>query len=445
MPLWRAMLGFLLPLIASNLLQSFSTTISAIYYGQMIGVAALAVSATFFPLVFFLLSFLLGFANAAAILIGQAFGAGDPARARRIAGTALTICFLSGTAIAVACGLNARAILDLMGTPPDIMADALTYSRVMFAFMPLLFAFVAYTTLLRGVGDTRSPLLALLVSSAISLTLAPALIRGWFGLPMLGIVSGPCAAAIAYAVSLIWLAGYLRRRKSPLAPDRRLLAALRVDWILLRKLLQLGLPSGAQLVLIALSEIAVIAFVNAFGSDATAAYGAVNQIVSYVQFPAVSVGVAASIFAAQAIGGARAQQLPQIARTAIGLSLAIEGSVILLVYLFSGPIVGWFIAAPATAAIAQRLIWITLWSYLVFSASQALQGVMRGTGTVLWPTALSIGSIWLLEVPVAYFLSHRIGITGVWIAYPCAFIGGLALQAAYYSGVWRKRVHVRLV
>lgn len=444
-PLWRRMLMFLLPLLGSNILQSLSSTVGAIYYGQMLGVAALAAASAVFPIIFFLISFLIGFSNAAAVLVGQAHGAGDGLRVKMVAGTTLSVCALWGSAVALLAALLARPILAAIGTPPDILPDALAYARVMFVFSPLLFVFIAYTTVLRGVSDTRSPFYALIIATAIPLVLTPAFIEGWAGLPRLGVISGPCAAVAAYVASLAWLLAHLLRAGSALAPTRALLSRLKVDGPILRRLLQLGLPGGTQIVLVSLSELAVIGFVNAFGSGATAAYGAVNQIVGYVQFPAISVGIAASIFSAQAIGAGAPERLPQIARSAVRLSLATGGSLIALVYVFDRDVIGWFITAPATARVAERLLEITLWSYLVFGLSQVLQGVMRGSGTVLWPTALSISAIWGVEVPVAWFLSHRIGIDGVWIAYPVAFTTGLALQAIYYAAVWRRRRHVRLI
>lgn len=339
-PLWRAMLLFLVPLVAGNMLQSLAGTAGAIFYGQMIGVSALAAVSAFFPIFFFLISFLIGFTNAAAVLVGQTFGAGDGTRAKRVAGTTLTVCVLSGAVIAVVASVFARGILAAMGTPPDILADAAAYARVMFVFLPLLFVFIAYTTVLRGVSDTRSPFFTLLISTVISLILVPAFIRGWAGLPRLGVTSGPYSAVVAYVAALGWLFAHLLRSGSPLAPDRQLLAQLGIDWPILKTLLRLGVPGGLQIVLVSLSEIAVITFVNAFGSEATAAYGAVNQIVGYVQFPAISVGIAASIFAAQAIGGGRAADLVHITRTSIGLSVAIGGSLIAIAYLFSRTVIG---------------------------------------------------------------------------------------------------------
>ncbi len=93
----------------------------------------------------------------------------------------------------------------------------------------------------------------------------------------------------------------------------------------------------------------------------------------------------------------------------------------------------------------MRLLAITLWSYLLFGNSAILSGIMRASGTVLWPTTISIASIWAVEVPVAYILSHRIGIEGIWIGYPAAFATSLLLQYVYYTFVWKRQRHARLI
>jgi putative MATE family efflux protein len=444
-PLWRSMLLFLLPMLASNILQALSGTVNAIYLGRMIGVDALAAVSSFFPFVFFMISFVIGLSNGATVLIGQAIGAREPAKAKAVAGTALAVIGAFGLTVAVAGGLFADAVLRGVGTPPNILGYATEYARVMFVAVPILFVFLAYTTFLRGTGDSRTPFRALVLATAVSLALTPAFITGWAGLPRLGVASGAWATAIANLVALGWLLRHLHRVRSPVAFDAVLLRHLAIDTRILLPLLRIGLPTGLQLVMVSLSEIAVIAFVNGFGSEATAAYGAVNQVVSYVQFPAISVGITASIFGAQAIGAGRPEDLRRIARTAIELMLVLVGTLVALAYVFSRDLVGWFIADPHTVEIAHELMSLTLWSYLVFGSTAVLSAVMRSSGTVLWPTTLSILSIWCIQVPTAWLLSRAIGLQGVWIAYPVSFLCSLALQTAYYKLVWRRMRHVRLI
>jgi len=444
-PLWQTFVLFLMPMMASNVLQSLSGTVNNIYLGRMIGVHALGAVSSFFPVLFLLISFVIGLGSGASVLIGQAFGADELVRVKQVAGTTLTVSIAMSLVIAIFGGSFTTGMLGVLGTPADIMADATEYARIFLFSVPLLFIFILYTTILRGVGDARTPFLALLMSTAISLTLTPTLIRGWFGLPRLGVASGAYATVASFVVTVAWMAIYLLMRRSPLAPDRALIRNLRVDWRILKLLLRIGLPTGIQVILISLSEVAVLSFVNAFGSNATAAYGAVNQVASYVQLPAISISVAASVFGAQAIGRGDSKQLGTITRTGILLQFAITGVLILAAYLFSRSVLGLFIKSDEVADIAETLLQITLWSYLVYGMAAVLSGVMRSSGTVLWPTAISVFAIWGVQVPAAYILSHRIGIDGVWAAYPIAFIAMLLMHGTFYRLVWRKKTHVRLI
>ncbi len=444
-PLWRTFLLFLIPMMLANVLQALSGTINNVYLGQMLGVGALAAVSAFFPILFLFISFVIGIGSGASVLIGQAFGAQEFGEVKRVAGTTLAVAILFGLLVAGFGGSSTERLLAVVGTPADILPDATHYARIMLIAMPGLFVFLLFTAMMRGVGDTVTPLYALAISTVVGLVVTPILIKGAFGLPALGIASGAYASIISFVVALIWLGWFMRRRRHPLAPDAVLFRALLVDRKILLSVLRIGLPSGVQLILISLSEVVVLSLVNGFGSAATAAYGTVNQVVSYVQFPAISIAITASIFGAQAIGAGRADRLGQITRTGIAMTLIISGTLVLLAYLFSRTIIGFFIVDPEVIELAQRLLHITLWSYIVFGLSAVVAGVMRASGTVLVPTAISILAIIGIEVPVAYALSRHLGIDGVWIAYPVAFTAMLAMQSAYYWFVWRKKPIKRLI
>jgi putative MATE family efflux protein len=444
-PLWRTYLAFLAPMMLANILQALSGTINNIYLGQMIGVHALAAASVSFPLVFFFIAFIIGLGAGASVLIGQAYGARQHEKVKAIAGTALTVALAGGLVVALFGGVFTRPLLVLLGTPPDILADAVSYARIMLIAMPGLFVFLLMTSMMRGVGDTVTPLYALGLSTAVGLLVTPALIRGWFGLPQMGVASGACAAVLSFVLALAWLAWHMRRRHHALAPDAVLIRHLWIDWKILKKVLRIGVPTGVQMIIISLSEVAVLSFVNAYGSNATAAYGAVNQILSYVQFPVLSIAISASILGAQAIGAGHGDRLGAIARTGLQMNLVLTGGLILLAYLFSRTIIGFFITSEPVIELAQTLLHITLWSSIVMGFSSVLSGVMRASGTVLVPTAISIFAIAFVEVPVAYLLSRKIGINGIWIAYPVAFVTMLALQASFYRLVWRHKPVHRLV
>jgi putative MATE family efflux protein len=444
-PLWKTFVIFLLPMMASNVLQSLSGTLNSIILGNMLGVHALGAVSVFIPLLILLISFVIGLGSGASVLIGQAYGANELGRVKAVAGTTLTVSIAMGLLISIFGGPYTQGMLLLIGTPPDILADATEYTRIFLYSSPLLFIFIIYTTITRGVGDARTPFLALLIQNAFGLLLTPALIRGWGGLPQLGVAAGAWATVASFLITVVWMAAYLILKRHPLAPDRELLRSLRIDWKLLWLLLKIGVPTGVQVMMLSLSEFAVMRMVNDFGSGATAAYGAVLQIVGYVQQPAISIGIAASVFGAQAIGRGDSHQLAKITRTGIDLQFAITGALILVTYVFSRSILRLFITSPEVVDIAQDLVRLTLWSYLVYGLVAVISGVMRASGAVFWPTVLSIGAIWLIQVPASYLLSHRIGLDGVWIAYPIAFFAMLGLQSAYYRLVWQRQTHARLI
>lgn len=444
-PLWRVYLVFLVPMVLSNILQGLSGTINGIYIGQMLGTHALAAVSGMFPIVFFFISLVIGIGAGASVLIGQAWGAREPHKVKAIAGTALVLGALIGLVAAVLGVVFARPAMQALGTPLDVIDDAVAYARVMLLIMPLLLVFILFTQLLRGVSDTVSPLLALLLSTVLGLLLTPALIQGWLGLPRLGIQSAAYAGLVSYAVALGFLVWWLGRRQHVLAFDAELLGALRLNRSILGKVMRIGLPTGLQMVVLSLSELVILALVNGHGSQATAAYGAVTQVVNYVQFPALSIAITASILAAQSIGAGRLERLSPILRTGLWLNVALTGSLVLLGYALSHHLLGFFLTEPEVRLQAEQLLHIMLWSLLVFGFQSVVGGIMRASGVVLVPMAISIFCILCVQLPAAWLLDLRLGLPGVWVAFPIAYLAMLALQSAYYRMVWRHRKIERLV
>ena len=444
---WKLMSMFLVPLLLSNILQSVGQLFGMVVVGRWLGVNELAAISAFFPLFFLLVSFVIGIGSGSSILIGQAFGARNEDRLKAIVGTTLTFTFIIGVILAIVGNVFALNIMRFMGTPENIIDMSVHYARILFISMPVLFLYFSYTTFIRGTGDSKTPFYFLIVSTVLNIILLPILIFGWLGIPKLGVYGAAYASVISTVVTFIVMLIYLKKKNHPLQLDETVRKYLRMDWDLLKLLLRLGIPASINMILVSLSEIAVIAFVNRFGSDATAAYGVVNQVASYVQMPAVSLGITVSIFAAQSIGGKQFNRLQEVIRAGIIMNYIIGGILIAFIYLFSREILSLFLTNTNTVEIAHSLVMITLWSYLIFGHAQIIGATMRASGTVLWPTIIGVVSIWLVEVPVAYYLSYHtnLGIKGIWIGYPAAFIVSLLLQYGYYKLSWKKKRISRLV
>lgn len=443
--LWKSFLRFLAPLMLSNALQSLFGTVSNVYLGQMIGVDALAAVSTFFPVFFFLFAFVVGLSTGATVLIGQAFGAGEHGRVKIVVGTTLAIGLLLSMSVGLIGGLFSRQLMMALATPADILDQASRYARIMLLTMPLGFVFLLMTAMIRGVGDAVTPLLALALSTAIGLILTPMLIRGGFGLPAFGITSPAWAAAVSNAVTLLALAAYLLRKKHALAPDVALLRHVRLNRAVIGHILGIGLPSAVGMVVMAIAELVLLGLVNGFGSDATAAYGAVNQVMGYTQFTAMSISIAVSILGAQAIGGGDRARLDGIVRTGLAFNLVLTGGLVALIYLMPRAVLGIFITDGAVLDLAKGLLFVALWSSVPFGLATTFSGAMRAAGVALTPMLLSIFAIVAIELPSAVILSRTIGLEGVWAAYPIVFCAMFLLQMGYYLMVWRKRAIRRLI
>ncbi|MFN4117740.1 MATE family efflux transporter [Acidovorax sp.] len=443
----RRFLVFLGPLVLTNILQALTGTVNHIYVGRLLGADALAAVASFMPLFLLFSAFIFGLGTGASILVGQAHGARNTQGLRAVAGTTLWAGLLLGLGLA-GCGvLVAQPLMAWLGTPADVLPQAVVYARGMMALFPVLFTSMLTAALLRGTGDTVTPLRALGVSLAVTVVLAPVFIRGVpaIGLPAQGILGGVVALLLATLASLGWTAWHLRRRAHVLAPNRALAAQLRLDGTLLRTLVWLGVPTGLFFITGSLADLGVLRLVNTHGAAATAAWGAASQVMSYVLFPAMAVAIASSVFAAQAIGAGESAQLAAVTRSGMRMNLLLTGGLAALVFVAAPAAVGLFVADARVVDIATRVLQITVWGAVFFGLASVYSGVMRASGTVLVPTVISLGCLACLIVPLGWLLGRQFGLVATWLAYPATYFAALILQSLYFHGVWRHKVLHRMV
>lgn len=443
--LWKSFLIFLVPLIATNILQNLSGTVNTVFVGQMLGVHAIAAVSVFFPILFCLMAFVIGLSAGATVLVGQAWGAKNIEKVHSVVGSTLFMTLIGGSVIAFLGVFFAKYILLALGTNAEVLHLSIPYVQWMLAGSPLLFIYIIYTSILRGVGDSTTPLIASGMTIATGLIITPVLIAGKFGLPKLGIVGPAIATIIGFSIALIFLYFYLNKKNHPLRPDAALLRHIRYEPELSKIILRLGIPTGIQMVTTSVAGLVIVGLVNRYGADATAAYGAVNQVLNYIQFPALSIAIAASIFAAQAIGAGKSDLLNKVNRTALTMNILFTGTLVILAYLFSKYLMALFITDPQVVVLGQELLFIVLWSIVFFGASAIFSSIMRASGTVTVPMIINIAAILLIEVPCAYLFSERWGLKGIWYAYALAFVCLCLMQGLYYHLVWKKKTVQALI
>jgi len=438
-PLWKTYLALLVPMLLTNALQLAAGTLDNIYLGHLLGTQAVAAAAAFFPVFFLLLALVMGLATGAMVLIGNAWGAGQPQQARAVAGSAIALVLLLSVLVLCVGSTFAPQLLAAMGTPVAILGEATVYARVLLLGAPVFFLLWLATAVSRAVGDAKTPLHALLLATVLGLLCTPLLILGWGGLPRLGAASAAVSAVFASTVALGWLLWCWRRLRHPLAPGRALLGAIRFDGQLVRRILRIGVPASLQMFSLAVAEIALLGWINQHGYQATAAYGAVNQLMSWVQLPAMSLGITATILAAHASGAGRTARLPSIARVGVLLALVLLTAVVLLVVLLAPWLVGLILDAAEVQALATLQLRTVVWGVLAMAPMAVLVGVMRGSGTVLLPALLGMAAVLLLELPLAMWLQATQGLPGLWLAWPLGLLAMLVMQVACF-GRWRRRL-----
>jgi len=439
-PIGSTLLLFAVPTLASNILQSLNGSINAIWVGRFLGAQALAATANANIIMFLMFSVVFGFGMASTVVIAQSVGARDLDAARRAFGSAVGFCSILGLGVAVAGWVGAPALLRLLATPPEAFDLALTYLRVIFIAMPATLLSVMMMMGLRGAGDARTPLIFMIVSVAIDLILNPVLILGLGPFPAFGIAGSAAATATAGFVSLIGIVIFTYAKDLPLRLRGRELLYLRPAADQMRVLLGKGLPMGLQMIVMSASGLVMIGLVNREGLLVTAAYGAAQQIWTYLQMPAMAMGAAVSAMAAQNVGAGRWDRISRITGYGMGFLLAVTSAMVVIILLFHEPLLSLFLGSnqPAIDA-AWNMQLLASWSFMMFGCTMILFGVMRANGVVVAPLVILTFTLFAVRLGFYHLAYPTLGADALWLSFPAGSAASRLLAwAVSAQGGWRK-------
>ncbi|MFZ3485135.1 MATE family efflux transporter [Sphingomonas sp. 3-13AW] len=439
-PITRTLLLFSLPVMGGNALQSLNGSVNQFWVSHSLGVTAITAIGNANVVMMLMLGAIFGVSMAANILIGQSVGANDIPMVKKVMGTSIT--FFAGLALAVAAlGYTLSPhILAMMGTPAESVAEAEAYLRIVFLAMPFLYFFTFLQMAQRGIGDSRTPFYFMLLAVVLDILLNPMLIRGLGPFPRLGIAGSATSTLLGQGTSLICLVILLYRRGSPLMLRPSELYLLKPDVEVMKTLVLRGLPMGMQILVVSGAAMVMIGFVNSYGAVTAAAYTAASQVWTYVQMPAMALGAAVSSMAAQNIGAGRWDRVSRIARSSVVSGLVITGAVAVVIYLLGDTVLHIFLPPGSVALpVARHINGIVLWSFVLFSVTFALSGVVRSTGAVWPPLVILIVSMFVIRIPFADLLIPRLGADAIWWSFPLGTITASTLTALYYFfGNWRQ-------
>ena len=435
----RLIFNFTIPMLLGNLFQQSYHFINTIIVGNFLGKEALAAVGASLPIIFTLISLVIGISIGGTIIISQYFGAKDFKRVKLACDTTFIFFLISSIIITLAGILSSESLFRLIRLPEEIIPQASIYLKIYFCGLILFFGFNGTSAILRGLGDSKTPLYFLIISTFtnIGLDLLFILVFKW------GIAGAAWATVISQGGAFISLAIYLNRRHEIIKFN---ILKFKFDKSIFIDSLRIGLPTGIQQTFINLGMLALMGIVSRFGTNVIAAYSVAGRIDSLAVLPAMNFGAALATFVGQNLGAGKPERVKSGLMATLVMSCSISLIVTLVNVLFSKQLIGLFTKDAEVIRIGSQYLLIVCSFYVPFTAMFKVNGVLRGAGDTFIPMFISLISLWVVRVPLAWIFSSRIGERGIWWAIPAGWIIGLILYYAYYNtGNWKKKVIVKPV
>lgn len=428
----RLLAVFALPLLVGNLFQQAYNLVDSIIVGRFIGAGALAAVGATGSISFLFFSICNGISGGGGIVTAQYFGAGDDEKVRRAIVNSAYIMFSTSVAMgALAFALTPTA-LRLMGTPAEILPDAIAYMRMMCLSVPLIGIYNYAASMLRALGDSRTPLYFLIVACLLNVALDLLCVRT-LGLGVFG------AALATMIAQLLAGAGCLlfALRTNPYFTFRR--RWLGVDWPIIRHAVRLGLPLALQWSMIAISTTALQTVVNRFGTTAVAAFTATNRIDQLTQQPFGSLGMALSTYAGQNYGAGRTDRVREGLRDGMLAMAAFSAVMLVVMQLFGRPIVAAFVEDAEVVALGGRALRLTSCFYIFLGTIYATRGALNGVGDTLFSFINGfIEMLCRIFLPMGLALLPGVGVWSIWWTAGLTWaVSAAACLMRYFS--WRAK------
>lgn len=430
---WKLILSFTLPLIAGNLLQQIYSLADSLIVGNFAGQSALASVGTSFPVTFLLLALATGMTNGVGVMAAQFFGAKNAAAFRKNLSTGCFTLLGAGILITVLGIATSRLLLEgLLRADASILPDALLYLRIYCVGLVFQFAYNAFAAILRSIGDSRSTMYFLLVSTVLNIVLDLVFVQFW------AVAGVAWATVIAQAVSAV-LAGVYLFRKVELAHFGR--GEFRFDRTMFTTSLRLGVPTSVQQCSVGLGMVLMQRLINSFGVDTISAVTAAMKLESFAMVPIMMFYMGLSNFTGQNMG---AQKLDRIKRgyhqTMIMAMITCAGIILLLI--FAGPYaIRLYHMNEAATAIGVEYLQTLAGFFLIFCVMYITNGVLQGSGDVMYPTMGSMTSL-VVRVIVANIMATfpAIGYRSIFYSIPVGWVLGTAIVfIRYLTGKWKEK------
>ena len=434
--IWKQILLFFFPILLGSFFQQLYNTVDAIIVGRALGTEALAAVGASGPILNLIYGLFLGIASGATVILSQAYGAGDREGVHKALHTAVALALTLGAVIAAVGVLLAPQVLQLIGTPDNCLEDATIYCRIYFSGAIATMVYNMGAGVLRAMGDSRRPMIFLVISCFINIAMDLLFI---YGLHM-GVAGAALATILSQLISAILVLSVLAKQTGDARLERK---QIRFHKKQLLSMLRIGIPAGFQLMMFDFSNLIVQSSINSFGDATVAAWTAFGKADAWTWQISGALGVSVTTFVGQNFGAQKYHRVRRSVWVCMGLGMAMLGVLSVLEFHFRGLLLGIFTTDPEVIRIGSEMMaCIVLWN-AIFIPIEVFAGTMRGTGYALPPTLIMCGSVCvfrILWIWLAVARWHTVA-TLCW-AYPLSWVLCVIVFYVFYlQGGWlRSRI-----
>ena len=436
--IWQLLLRFSIPMAVGLLFQQLYNTVDTIVVGRFVGQQAQAAVGSTGPIINTVVGFCAGLATGASVVISQRYGAHDREGLSKAVHTTVAVTFLASLAATAAGLLLIGPLLRFMRTPDDVMADARLYLTIYFSGAAGILFYNVGSGILRAVGDSRRPLVFLVVSALLNTVLDLAFVllldMGVDGVAYATVLSQVISAALILVTLTREERGYGIRWKQ-----------LRIDGPSLAGILKIGLPSSIQSAITSFSNVFVQSYINQFGSACMAGYGIYAKVDAFALIPVQTISMSSTTFVGQNWGARQPARAREGVRIATYMSLAATVFLGAAVFVLARPLLGFFSPEEAVVEYGERFIRIVTPFYVTICFNQIYAGALRGVGDATVPTVIMLASfVAFRQIYLAVTKALGAGFVAVALAYPVGWIMcSTLLLIRYHRSVLVKGISVR--
>lgn len=396
---WKSILAFTLPMLIGNIAQQMYNTVDSIVVGHYIGDNALAAVGSAAPILNLLLVLFIGISAGAGIMVSQYFGARNREGLSHTVGNAVTVTAIASLIMILVASPLIRPFLILLNTPETILDACTQYLLISLIGIAGMAYYNILSGMLRGLGDSVSALVYLLIATGINIVLDVYFVA----VARMGVGGVALATVIAQLVSATLCMRKLMRLGQHFDFG---LKYLRPRAAYVRTLIRLGLPAGMTQAILSSAMIVVQSLTNSFGEMFIAANVIIMRVDGFAMMPNFSFGMAMTTYTGQNIGAGRMDRVIKGARQGTLLALICSASITLLILIFGRYLMGVFTETSELVTMSNYLMRILAAGYIAIAVSQSLSGVMRGAGDTMTPMWISLITTVALRIPIAYGISY---------------------------------------